>query len=140
MSQCGSKILRMRALIAALLICVLAVGQIGAAAAHDAGPMGRASLDAAAKSAHCAAMIAHAAPDAGAAGGHHKHSGSLGCPLCCLLAGAAVLPERFGTATRVERAPSTRDSFIVALISHEPESLVSPTVNGARAPPHLTLV
>ena len=128
----------MRALVAALLVCVLAIGQIGAAAAHDAGPSGP-SPHALGKSAHCAAM-AHLASDAGAAGGHHKHTGSPGCPLCCLLAGAAVLPERVGTPIRVARDPATRDSFVIALISHEPESLVSPTVNGARAPPLLALV
>ncbi|HXY59836.1 MAG TPA: DUF2946 family protein [Methylocystis sp.] len=139
MSHCGSKIVLLRALVAVVLVCVLALGQIGAAVARDAGPTERVSLHAVAKSAHCAAM-AHLASDAGAAGGHHKHRGSPGCPLCCLLANAAVLPERSGTPVRVERDPATRDSFVIGLISHEPESLVSPTVNGARAPPCLALV
>jgi Protein of unknown function (DUF2946) len=139
MSHRGMKMVRMRALIAALLVCVLSVGQISAVAAHDAGPTVRLSAHAVATSAHCAAM-AHLAADAGTAGGHHKHSGSPNCPLCCLFAAPAVLPERFGTIIRVERAPAARDFFIVALISHQPESLVSPTVNGARAPPHLAFV
>ena len=125
----------MRALIVALLVCVLSLGQIGAVAAHDGSRTEGLSTHAMAK-AHCAVM----ARDAGSVGGHHKHSGSPNCPLCCLLAGAAVLPERFGTIIRVERAPASRDFFIIALISHEPESLVSPTVNGARAPPHAKLV
>jgi len=75
------------------------------------------------------------APDQGRS---HPRSGSFGCPLCCLGAASAVLPERVGASVRIARLAETHALYFVLLV-REPENLVSPAVNGARAPPRAAL-
>lgn len=126
--------LRLRALLAAALVCALASTQFAAAASvHDASMASR-FAGPAVTSPQCAAM-GHIAHDGGARGEqHHRRSGSFGCPYCCLAAGSAVLPERVGVPIRIARVGVTRTVYLV-LALREPENLVSPEVNGARAPP-----
>jgi hypothetical protein len=130
---------RLRALLAAALICALTSMQLAAAASGHGAPTARHSIAASMVSAHCAAVVPLAHPHAGSGEQtRHQNSGPFSCPYCCLAAAPAVLPERVGAPLRVMRIAATRAPYF-ALIAREPESCVLPAVNGARAPPRAPL-
>lgn len=86
------------------------------------------------------ACVRHTAADATKDSSSPGDNGRRGhnCPDCCLAAhaAAAVLPERIATAMRPV-AVADRPVHYAAALAQEPESLLSRSVNGARAPPSL---
>jgi hypothetical protein len=130
---------RLHALLAAALICALTTMQFAAASNGHGASTARHSIAASMMSPHCAAMAHLAQQDAGSGEQtHHQGSGPFACPYCCLAASPAVLPERIGAPLRVMRIAATRAHYFARTV-REPENLVLPAVNGARAPPRSTL-
>jgi hypothetical protein len=83
--------------------------------------------------------LASGAIERGSAG--HKgggHTGKVDCPFCCLAAqaGAAVIPDRLGSAVRPPRIVSSPIVYVTAA-AHDPQTAVANAANAARAPPAL---
>ena len=126
MSHWRSFCLAFRAALAVLLACAMIAGQVSSAAAHGA----HRDYGVEAPHENCPGAFS----DAHAPASGHQSKKIAGCPACCLLAGAATLPDRVPATLRPLNASASHILyFAIPLI--EPDSVISPAVNGARAPP-----
>ncbi|QGM46832.1 DUF2946 family protein [Methylocystis heyeri] len=133
MSQGSEKRVGLRAIFAVTAVCALILSLFVSGAMQ--GAHAETPADAVvAQSAPCPLM---SAGDHSAAG-HNKsgHSGKVDCPFCCLAAhaGAAVLPDRIGSAVRPPKIASSPVVYF-ALFIRDPQTAISNAVNAARAPP-----
>jgi len=135
MSPSSSVFVRLRAFVAAALLCGMTFNPLVVVAAIATQSQDHAVhfSKTIASASHCAE---HSSDSGLHKGGNPHRSHDTGCPLCCLAAGAAVLPSRVGAPIRLERVVVTRVAYS-ARSGREPESLVTPSVNGARAPPRV---
>jgi hypothetical protein len=139
MSQGSEKRVGLRAIFAVTAVCALIVSLFVSGAVQ--GARAEAPFDGAlAQSTPCPLMSAgdHSAAAQAALPGHGKsgHSGKVDCPFCCLAAhaGAAVLPDRIGSAVRPPKIASSPIVYF-ALFIRDPQTAISNAVNAARAPP-----
>jgi hypothetical protein len=135
MSQVAAMNVRVRAFFVLAAICAVTVGLLAPAFSHPAAP----TRGAAVECPHHMANAAVAASPEGARSQHApRHSGSSGCPDCCLAAhlgmGTAVLPLRSSSLARPERRNASR----IRYADYEASAIkpvAAPAANGARAPP-----
>jgi hypothetical protein len=136
MSQMRAMRKELRAIVAVAAVCALIFGLLVAGAMHR--PRGIALNDISQQRAHvatCHGLAGHLDANGSSTPANDGQRDNAACPYCCLaaLAGSVVLPERLATIARPARASSPISYY--AFSAREPETTVSNSANGARAPP-----
>jgi hypothetical protein len=135
MSQCSAISSRVRAFLVLAAVCAVTVGLLAPAFPSPAAAAPSVSVEC---PHHMAKYAVAAAPEG--AGSRHapRHSGSSGCPDCCLAAhlgmGAAVLPLRSSSAAWPEKRNASRICY-ADFSASAIKPAAAPAANGARAPP-----
>lgn len=136
MSQMRAMRSELRAIVAVAAVCALIFSLLVAGAMHR--PRGDGLNDLPQKQAHvatCHGLAGHLGANGSSTPANDGQQDHEGCPYCCLaaLAGSVVLPERLATIARPARASSPVSYY--AFSAQEPETPLSNSANGARAPP-----
>jgi hypothetical protein len=135
MSQGAEMSGRVRAFFVLAAICAVTIGLLGPAFSRPAAPARGAAVEC---PHHMAKGVVAVSPEGADPQHAPRHSGSPGCPDCCLAAhlgmGTAVLPLRSSSLARPERRNASRIRYADYGASAI-KPVAAPAANGARAPP-----